>query len=404
MSSTASPDSLPLGSSPRAAGLRVIETQLASATAAAKCWTCGCFHHTIDGLARTELRDELAPTLHAANAVVKPRTYDCLGCAVCYPALATNAFAEAFPAAAASFAACPMADVAARPGWPPLPGDFRVVRYEAPVAVCTLNSADLADRLALASPEGLAIAGTLHTENLGIERVVRNTLANPSIRFLVVCGMDTRQSVGHLPGQSLCSLFMNGVDELLRIVGAAGKRPVLKNLARAEIDAFRRQVELVDLVDEESMTTIVSAIAACAARDPGTFPEAPVTARVDVLAAQPPERLTLDAAGYFVLFTDPSRRRLIAEHFRNDGLLDCVIAGDSPAAIGAAAIERGLVSRLDHAVYLGQELARAESALRTGARYVQDRAAGTVEMTSSTSDARSSSCGCSGSCGKDEVP
>ncbi|MEW6489827.1 MAG: DUF4346 domain-containing protein [Thermodesulfobacteriota bacterium] len=33
-----------------------------------------------------------------------------------------------------------------------------------------------------------------------------------------------------------------------------------------------------------------------------------------------------------------------------------------------------LVSRLDHVAYLGRELARAEHALRSGARYVQDGA------------------------------
>jgi dihydropteroate synthase len=33
----------------------------------------------------------------------------------------------------------------------------------------------------------------------------------------------------------------------------------------------------------------------------------------------------------------------------------------------------GLVSRLDHAAYLGSELAKAEIALKTGKEYIQDR-------------------------------
>jgi tetrahydromethanopterin S-methyltransferase subunit A len=53
----------------------------------------------------------------------------------------------------------------------------------------------------------------MHTENLGIERVIRNVLANRSIRFLVLCGEDTQQAIGHLPGQSLASLFRGGLDE-----------------------------------------------------------------------------------------------------------------------------------------------------------------------------------------------
>lgn len=49
-------------------------------------------------------------------------------------------------------------------------------------------------------------------------------------------------------------------------------------------------------------------------------------------------------------------------------MLDCVIEGATPSAVGATAVERGLVLRLDHAVYLGRELARAEESLRTRRR------------------------------------
>jgi tetrahydromethanopterin S-methyltransferase subunit A len=74
---------------------------------------------------------------------------------------------------------------------------------------------------------------------LGIERIIRNTLANPNIRFLILCGADTQQAIGHLPGQSLQSLFENGVDERRRIRGARGKRPVLKNVSIEEIQRSR---------------------------------------------------------------------------------------------------------------------------------------------------------------------
>ena len=79
----------------------------------------------------------------------------------------------------------------------------------------------------------IAIVGTLHTENLGIERLIANVVANPHIRFVVVCGSDSRQAIGHLPGQSLVALARNGLDERQRIVGAKGKRPVLRNVGVA---------------------------------------------------------------------------------------------------------------------------------------------------------------------------
>jgi len=37
-------------------------------------------------------------------------------------------------------------------------------------------------------------------------------------------------------------------------------------------------------------------------------------------------------------------------------------------------VELGLVSRWDHAAYLGSELTKAEIALRTGKEYIQDKA------------------------------
>ncbi len=357
----------------RAAALRVVQEQLAEATAAKKCHACGCFHAAVASFERADVgTQELAGALARARAVLAGKRYDCLGCEVCFPAVAENAFAEAFPGEA-SAPLCPTGAPAERTGWPPLPGDYRVLRYRAPVAVCALHSADLPTALAARAPAGLAIAGTLHTENLGIERIIRNVLANPHLRFLVLCGEDAQQAIGHLPGQSLLALLERGLDEKGRIRGARGKRPVLKNVAPAQVDAFRRQVEVAPMIGQLDIDAITAEVEAFAARDPGPFEGAPAEIAVATIAAHEPSRLVLDPAGFLVVYPDRARG-LVLEHYRNDGVLDCVVEGATPAAIGATAVERGLVSRLDHAVYLGRELARAEESLRTGLPYVQDRA------------------------------
>lgn len=49
-----------------------------------------------------------------------------------------------------------------------------------------------------------------------------------------------------------------------------------------------------------------------------------------------------------------------------------VYRGRTAADLSAALLEKGCVSRLDHAAYLGRELGRAETALRFGRSYVQD--------------------------------
>jgi len=81
-----------------------------------------------------------------------------------------------------------------------------------------------------------------------------------------------------------------------------------------------------------------------------------------------------DPAGYFVIYVDRVRGMLSLEHYLNDGLLDTVIEGSSAAELYTPAIDRGLISRLDHAAYLGRELARAEESLRSGEPFVQDAA------------------------------
>ncbi|MGH9533455.1 MAG: DUF4346 domain-containing protein [Terriglobales bacterium] len=359
------------------AALRIINEQLSEAAAASKCHTCGCLHKTAEALSETEAgQTVLASALAEARSVLKPKRYDCLGCPICYPALAANAFVEAWPDAGAGLDLCPTEEPEERQGWPPLPGDYSVVRYGAPVAVCALNSESLVKSLSDRKPQGLAIAGTMHTENLGIERVIRNTLANPHIRFLLLCGKDTQQAVGHLPGQSFESLFRNGLDERGRIIGASGKRPVLKNVRREEVEAFVQQVELVPMIGEEDPESVGQQIRFCVERNPGTNPYPFREMPLEHIQAPEPSRLTLDKAGYFVVYPDTRSKRMVVEHYTNQGVLNCVLEGTSTGALYSEAIERQLLTRLDHAAYLGRELARAEQSLLIGTPFVQDAAPG----------------------------
>ncbi len=374
--------------------LETVQRELGSAMAATKCHRCGCFQDTVRLLAGSSvLPAALTAQLAEAQALFEPRRYDCLGCDVCWPALASNAAAELDPAlATASHCATEVPEE--RAGWPPLPGDYRVLRFQAPVAVCTLNSEDLVGRLAAARPPDLAIVGSLHTENLGIEHLIRNVLPNPHLRFLLVCGEDTRQAIGHLPGQSLVSLMREGLDENGRIRGAQGKRPILKNLGPEQVEAFRRRLQVVDLIGTTDIEAITGSIAEAAANDPGPseaiLAEAP---SVPVLQAVEPPRLVSDPAGYLVIYPDRRRHLLVLEHYANNGVLTQVIEGATPAALYGAVIAESLISRLDHAAYLGRELARAEQALATGGAYVQDRAPG-EEAIGATTCTAGASCAC----------
>lgn len=357
-----------------------VAQELRQAMVAKKCWRCGCFQETVNTLqASTTIGKPLASLLTEAHTLFEDVRYDCLGCEVCWPAVAQNLATELDPAVAEG-GHCATQEPEAREGWPPLPGDYRVTRFQAPVAVCTLNSDQLIDSLTEANIEGLAIVGTLHTENLGIEHLIRNVLTNPHIRFLLICGEDTRKTIGHLPGQSLVSLMKNGIDEKGRIIGAKGKRPLLKNLEKPHIEAFRQQLTLIEKIGEADVDQLLTLVVEAAINNPGPFTDAPNDIHAPTIeSATKPGPLVLDPKGYFVVYPDRNKQYLLLEHYSNQGVLNRVFESTSPAALYTTVIEQKLISRLDHAAYLGRELARADQALKTGEAYVQDRAPGQIE-------------------------
>jgi tetrahydromethanopterin S-methyltransferase subunit A len=127
------------------------------------------------------------------------------------------------------------------------------------------------------------------------------------------------------------------------------------------------------------LSEVLHSASDCATRDPG--PAEPFSRErvLQPIAGYVTDRLVPDPAGYFVVYVDRLRGLLSLEHHRKDGVLDAVIEGRMAAELYTPAIAKGLLSRLDHAAYLGRELARAERSILTGEPFVQDRAPGDPE-------------------------
>ena len=367
--------------------------QLREAASAKKCYHCGCLHSTLKAIDEEMPASARPPALDDAVADARAKLldvkYDCLGCEVCWPANAVNLLGIEGDA-------CPAEPVKPQEGWPALPGSYTVLGYHAPVAVCTLTDENLTASIAASSNSAVAIVGTMFTENLGIERLIENVLANPNIRFVIVCGNDSGQQIGHLAGQSLVALARNGVDERMKIIGARGKRPRMQNVSADAIEHFRRNVEVIDLIGVSDVQEIARHVAKSADRNTGPAPAFASQRIVPRIEGRLPERMVSDPSGYFVVYPDLARSRLLLEHYQNNGVLDLVIEGACAAELYMTAIERSLISRLDHACYLGKELARAERALTTAETYVQD---GAPER---GNGAPPKSCGCGSACSDSE--
>ncbi len=87
------------------------------------------------------------------------------------------------------------------------------------------------------------------------------------------------------------------------------------------------------------------------------------------------EPATLDCTGMFKISIDRSEGVLVAAHYLTSDVAKPanVVKGKAAEAVYVKVLELGLISRLDHAAYLGAELAKAEVALQTGKEYVQDK-------------------------------
>ncbi|BAE50007.1 Tetrahydromethanopterin S-methyltransferase [Paramagnetospirillum magneticum AMB-1] len=363
------------------AAVETIHHELGTAIGLAKCRKCGCLGEFLDGLVlAVDLPTEAMALVEEARAGrqrMEAVEYPCLGCSHCYPAVASNALAQAFPQLDLH-AAC---GFEIREGWPPVPGDYFVLCHGADctVAVSTLGDVALAARIADLKPPALCMVGKTETENIGIDKVVRNVAANPDITTLILVGQDPP---GHQPGRTLLALAENGVDEAMRVIGSPGKRPILRNVTPDEVATFRQRVQIIDLIGEIDPGRIIAAIEqhntpapqkpSCGCSSCPTT--SPATSEPPMVQAGEPRSIEMDKAGYFVVLPQRPERRLLVEHYGYDNALLRRIEGADSRTIYWTIIENGWVSQLSHAAYLGKELARAEAAMLHGYEYTQDGA------------------------------
>jgi len=356
-----------------------------------KCQQCSCMSETLNQIGEviailsegraSRFRDALPGWLENMKSI----RYTCLGCEHCYAGVAQNAFTAAFPETENQFGlSCEIQTNTA--GWPPVVGEYIVLDPSAPVAVTTLASPDFSKRLADQKIPGLAIVGKLETENIGIDKIIKNTIANSNLRFLILAGIESK---GHLCGQTLLALSENGVDENGRVIGSKGKRPILRNVTQGEIEAFRKQILIIDLIGCECTDCISDKIAEHGNQIIEITPQANFCGCSDescqistldkdeiptVFVEETDQVVKLDRAGYFVIFPILERNIIHIEHYNYDNYLVHVMEGANARSLYLKIIEQNWVSEMSHAAYLGKELTKAELSLAFGIPYRQDAA------------------------------
>jgi len=366
--------------------LDAIQFELSSGMELPKCRKCGCMKETLESLQSALPALKMKPASALSDRIkewhiqMESIKYACLGCEYCFPAVAMNIYNETFSAASpAKQLGCSFEMNYEM--WPPVAGEYFPFckGTDCPVAVSTLGSVQLADKLAEIRPKELCIVGKTETENIGIEKVIKNTITNPTIHFLLLAGKEPK---GHESGNTFLALSRNGVDESMRVIGSTGKRPFLRNVTRDEVETFRRQVQIIDMIGCEDETSIVeklkqiaqSSKLSCGCQTCTDEAASIRISNVPLIEAKEPAKVEMDKAGYFVILPQADKRTIIVEHYSYDNTLLRIIEGKDARSIYWTIIENKFVTQLSHAAYLGKELEKAELSMKFGFKYVQDEA------------------------------
>ena len=262
--------------------------------------------------------------------------------------------------------------------WPKEVGRYKIGNPQSCIAVCTLSSLDI--ELSDEYMNKIAVIGKCVIENIGIEKIIKNTITNPNIRYIILCGKEPK---GHFVGQGMMALKKNGIDKNRRIIEARGALPYLRNLKDEEIDHFRKQVEFVDLIDYEEVNVIEKEIDKLIEKDPGPFTEietAEEEKEVEIINADydSDKQWTADAfpdQSFFVIELDRENKSIIVEYYVGLGakrILTARIIGKKAETIAGTIVKHGLIKGVYHATYLGKELAKAQIALENNIDYQQE--------------------------------
>ena len=84
------------------------------------------------------------------------------------------------------------------------------------------------------------------------------------------------------------------------------------------------------------------------------------------------KEFVMDPNGYFLIKIDKEKKVIEVGFCPELNKVTVVVRGLQPLEIYQTAIKNNLISRLDHAAYLGRELQKAYIALQTGIKYIQD--------------------------------
>src|SRR5205807_1987707 len=166
-------------------------------------------------------------------------------------------------------------------------------------------------------------------------------------------GSSVRRATTRFYQQLLPTKLTNSVNRLKSSIGPAKRifklsRERVKSLSARDPGPFKT---------DKTSTSRIAAREAFTSIRPGGQREPPI----------------YDPKGYFVISIDPDQKEIILRHYLPDHTPAHEMRGRGATSMLLGLLRDGLITQLSHAGYLGEELAKAQTALQFGLRYDQDR-------------------------------
>jgi hypothetical protein len=93
---------------------------------------------------------------------------------------------------------------------------------------------------------------------------------------------------------------------------------------------------------------------------------------IDAAAAYDDKEWTMDPNGYVLIRINPETGKIEVGYCKAGNVVLQKFEGNTAKELCQAVLNAGILSRMDHAAYLGRETLKAETAKKLGIAYVQD--------------------------------
>lgn len=254
--------------------------------------------------------------------------------------------------------------------WPFVPGRYYVVDETAPVIVVMPDNDMLGQTLSALSVPGLCMISPVCRSASDVEKLTRNVEANLAVHCILLVGGE--EGTDYPAVEALRAIFDDdeGISDKARRI-AHGARGKLKTF---DFTALQKRVNVVNMIDRVEVDKIVAGVTKYGSE--GQRPDAGFVVQgydttIGVQRVFAPVSIAHDyqpdKAGKFIIGTD--KKSIVVEHYNSKDELLRLIQGESARDLCIMLIRNGWVSRLDHAAFLGRELAQAEIALKQGVPY-----------------------------------